>query len=167
MLKTSLEVHGANRTRFRSRHFLHTDSVVSAMEVEANESVPLRLCRYPDVLLRHPRRCCSLDRRGSRGRLGEVMDVEDYRSQLILRKVKPSGLENGSRRSRLAHGCRKNQDERLGGLISRERRGQRFANNYGVEERVVAARDCSSFESREALARRDPRGNSALWIGYP
>lgn len=121
----------------------------------------------PDVLLRHPRRCCSLDRRGSRGRLDEVMDVEDYRSQLILRKVKPSGLENGSRRSRLAHGCRKNQDEHLGGLISRERRGQRFANNYGVEERVAAARDCSSFESREALARRDPRGNSALWIGYP
>jgi hypothetical protein len=95
------------------------------------------------------------------------MGVEDCRRQLILRKVKLSDLENGSRRSRLAHGCKKNRDGRLGGLISRKRRGERFANNYGVEEWVAAARDCSSFESREVLARKDPRGNSALWIRYP
>ena len=93
------------------------------------------------------------------------MGVEDYRSQAILRKVKPSDLENGSRRSRLARDYRKNRDGRWGGLISQERRsGQQLVYNYGVEEWAAAARNCNSFESREVPARRDHRGNSALWI---
>lgn len=93
------------------------------------------------------------------------MGVEDYRSQAILRKVKPSDLENGSRRSRLAHDYRKNRDGRWGGLISWERRSwQQLVYNYGVEEWAAAARNCNSFESREVPARRDHRGNSALWI---
>lgn len=127
-----------NRSRDRSLHFRHKGFAESAMEAGASWSVPLRLFR-PYVRRHHLRSyCSSLVSRNNRGRLAEVMVVEDCRIQRILRTAKAKAIlgdrEGNSRRSHLEHGCMKNRDVRLGGLISGERRsGQPKVNNYGEE----------------------------------
>lgn len=125
----------------------------------------------PYVRRRHLRSYYSLGCRNNRGRFVEAMVVEDCRIQRILRtaKAKLGDREKNSRRSHLEHGCMKNRDVRLGGLISGERRsGQPKVNNYGEEGWVFGERNRSDYESRAVRSRRDPRGSSALWIvvGY-